>query len=122
MSNFNPGPAQEAGMTLKSGLKIQCFRRDPSKFFVDIQTWFNSLNIGHVDQWTVAADPSGHITLIVAYRENGSPDSNAELINTVGDLVDSIDSLCKQVAQLLPKERPPVSSSSEHEGAAVLAK
>src|SRR6476646_569838 len=68
MSNFQPGPAMEATVDLKGGLKVQFFRRDPSKFAVDIPKWLETLNIGCVENCTICEGPSGHIDLVVFYR------------------------------------------------------
>lgn len=119
-STFMPGPVQEGSADLYAGLKIQCFRRDPSKFFVDIKGWFESLNLQKIENWTCTADPSGHLTLIVAYRDVRSPDPVLTLLNdTIGlvcDLAEQVKSVSEAVSRLTPQDQRPSVSEDKLPG------
>lgn len=124
-STFMQGPPQETAIELKSGLRVQCFRRDPSRFFVDIQKWFEALDLQSIENWSCSSDSSGHLTLLVAYRPNGVKARSEEILNdTVGlvcDLSEQVQLLTQAVARLMPAAdvaRPPVSSNTGEQGGA----
>lgn len=105
-------PVQETSFTIASGIKIRSFRRDPSKFFLEMERWMEGLKIGRIEKMTVTGDGAGYLTLVIAYHETESIISEKNLlIDCVGLLKDTADTLERLEAKLPHPKKTPAPSS-----------
>lgn len=112
-------PVQETQFALKSGLKVRTFRRDPSKFFIEMERWMENLNVGSIEKMAITGDGAGYLTLVIAYRDAEEVTKDRALLyDTVSLLRDTaeiverlLDAQIKTPAQSEPPEGvdPPAS-------------
>jgi hypothetical protein len=128
-SNFMPVIPMESDFKLKSGVKVRMLRREPFKFFGEIEKWCADLNVGEILAFQMNTDPNGWTNLAICYREYKEPviapdkmvDPIIVLYDTVAllrDTVEEINKLSASVNQLQKTISVPLADSKQEENGA----
>jgi hypothetical protein len=97
-SQFMSPIPMEADFKLKSGVKVRMLRREPFKFFGEIEKWCADLNVGEILAFQMNTDPNGWTNLAICYREYKPEPENVPDANLV---MFDIAALLKDTAELL---------------------
>lgn len=109
-------PIQSTEFKLESGLKIQSFRKDPSKFFVEMESWMRSLAVGKIERMAITGDGAGYLTLVIAYYEKDETAKEMNLIHdTLSLMLELTQNLDKVTALVQSMTQPPVLSDLKPE-------
>lgn len=106
-------PVQETEFALDSGLKIRTFRKDPSKFFIEMESWMKGLKVGQIENMAITGDGAGYITLVIAYRETPALIKERLLqydtLALVSELAKTVDAIAErlQMKDGLIRKAPP---------------